>query len=204
MTSPTPPPDAGDLRPAPAVPAPAAPEAPGAGRNPLAWWGFGLAFGSLLAAVAGAALALSIVGLVVARRTGRALVPAIVGCVIAGLALAGHAAWSTVRGVERVTSLVQSAGAGPGSDGSEEAPTFTDDEDDYLGALADSDSDTYDVYTDPALVGFGHEACDALDGGEDADAVARGLDMGRAAAAEVVQVASQVLCPADGAPPPGS
>ena len=173
------------------------------GRNALAWWGFGLSFGSVLAAVAGAALALSVVGVVVARRTGRALVPAIVGCAIAGLALGAHAAYSTVRGVERVASLAGDAGPGLGPDSSDssgssdQGPTWTDQEDDYLAALAESESDTYDVYTDPALVDFGHRACDALDGGEDADAAALDLDMGRAAAAEVVQVASQVLCPTD-------
>ena len=267
MTSSTPTPDPGELRPAPSAPpaptaptgrsapvVPPVPDAPGygaraaepsappsptgggppvapvtpvglsgstgpgspggpRGRNTLAWWGFGLSFGSVLASVAGAALALSVVGIVVARRTGRALVPAIVGCAIAGLALGAHAAYSTVRGVERVASLVQDAADPAGSDGSsgsdgsggaDAGPTFTDVENDYLDTLADSPSDTYAVYTDPALVEFGHQACDALDGGEDADAAAQDLDMGRAAAAEVVQVATQVLCPAADPSPSGS
>lgn len=166
----------------------------------LAWWGFGLSFGSVLAAVAGAALALSVVGILVARRTGRVMWPAIVGCAVAGLALGVHATIGAVHGMERVVALGQqlTGAAGPGApDGSDGEPTFTDVEQDYLDALYDSQSDTYLVYTDPALVDFGHRACDAVDGGEDADQAAEDLDMGRAAAAEVVQVATDVLCPAD-------
>lgn len=178
--------------------------------NALAWWGFGLSFGSVLAAVAGAALALSVVGILVARRTGRVMWPAIVGCAVAGLALGVHATVGAVRGVERVVALAgdvtaaTGSGTPDGSDGSGEEPTFTAVEDDYLTAISDSQSDTYLVYTDPALVEFGHQACDAVDGGEDAEQAAESLDMGRAAAAEVVQVATDVLCPAGALPSPSA
>lgn len=207
-----------------AGPRPAAAPGPGSDPSPpgapprsrgdaLAWWGFGLSFGSVLAAVAGAALALSVVGILVARRTGRVMWPAIVGCAVAGLALGVHATVGAVHGVERVVALgeglTSADGSGGtdapgGSDGSDEEPSFTDAEDDYLTAIYDSQSETYLVYTDPALVGFGHQACDAVDGGEDADQAAADLDMGRAAAAEVVEVATTVLCPADATPTPSA
>lgn len=191
-----------DLAPGPGSP----PAAPLRSRgNVLAWWGFGLSFGSVLAAVAGAALALSVVGVVVARRTGRTLWPAVVGCAIAGLALGVHATIGAVHGVEQVVALAQGvtgSGGSDGSGGSNDEPSFTGAEDDYLTAISDSQSDTYDVYTDPALVDFGHQACDAVDGGKDADQAAEALDMGRSAAAEVVEVATTVLCPADAGPGP--
>lgn len=157
----------------------------------------------------GAALALSVVGVVVARRTGRALWPAVVGCAIAGLALGVHATIGVVRGVERVVALVDdTAGtadpdAPDGSDGSD-GSVFDDVEQGYLDVLSESPSETYVVYTDLALVDFGYRACDAVDGGEDADEAAEGLDMGRAAAAEVVEVATAVLCPASAPSPSGS
>ena len=66
----------------------------------------------------------------------------------------------------------------------------------YLGAL---ELETYEWYTDPALLEMGWEVCDRLAAGDDPDEVRTDLLAHPAAAEDIAATAVTALCPGEGA-----
>ncbi len=165
----------------------------GAGSGPalfpaIGWWGFGLSFASLLPPLAGAALALSIVGIIQARAAGRLLAPPVIGASIAALALALH----LVVGAATIVGAVVEAG---------EAAAQTSSEEDFLDALALDAPLVYRELPDDDLVEEGYDACLVLaEGGTRLEAASSLGWIEIADGYAVVDAATGTLCESTGEP----
>lgn len=153
----------------------------------IGWWGFGLSFGGFLPGLAGAALALSIVGILQARTAGRLLAPPVIGACLGSLALAIH----VVLAVLGFASALEET--------ANETPLYSVEEEAFLDELAADPSDVYEKALDEDLIADGYAACVAISGGDTADEAARGLDWSRLSDGEaIVGAADGTLCDSSG------